>query len=485
MKPLAVEHHLGGASRDIYSVARLASEVRSVLGASFPLLWVGGEISNLAQPASGHLYFTLKDEAAQVRCAMFRSKRMLLGFRPENGQQVLVRARVGLYEPRGDFQLTVDYMEPGGEGALRLAFERLKQKLAAEGLFDAATKRALPPFPRQVGLITSPTGAAVRDLLAVLERRLAALPVIIYPAQVQGDAAPTSLIDALALANARAECDVLILARGGGSLEDLAAFNDEALARAIRASTIPVVSGVGHEIDLTIADLVSDRRAPTPSAAAELVAPSGEHLSQRVTVLGLRLADAQQRQLRTARQRVEASSRHLALLHPSARLQQQAQRLDYVQQRLAMLLGDHLSRARSRLHPLVRRLVAASPERRLSRLATRLDGLAQRLGRAHERLFEARRERLARAVAGLEARSPLATLARGYAIVTRPEDDRIVRDPDDAPPGTRVQVRLARGTLTAIVASDAEDGGATSSGPNALKRRSSRRPRSPKSPSDA
>jgi exodeoxyribonuclease VII large subunit len=258
-------------SRDIWTVSRLTREVRAVLEGSFPLLWVEGEISNLSQPASGHIYFSLKDEASQVRCAMFRNKRLLLGFRPINGQHVLARVRVSLYEGRGDFQLVVEHLEPAGDGALRLEFERLKRKLAAEGMFDPALKRPLPTFPRQVGLITSPSGAAVRDLISVFGRRFPALPLVIYPTQVQGDGAVADLVEMLTLANRRAECDVLILARGGGSLEDLRAFNDEGLARAVRASAIPVVTGVGHEIDLTLADLVADQRGATPSAAAELV----------------------------------------------------------------------------------------------------------------------------------------------------------------------------------------------------------------------
>ncbi|EXJ16700.1 exodeoxyribonuclease VII large subunit [Imhoffiella purpurea] len=458
-------------------MARLTSEVRSVLDGSFPAVWVRGEISNLAQPASGHIYFTLKDEGAQIRCAMFRSKRVLLAFRPGNGQQVLVRARVTLYEARGDLQLAVDHMEPGGEGALRLAFERLKQRLAAEGLFDESLKRSLPPFPRQVGLVTSPTGAAVRDLLAVFRRRFAALPLLIYPAQVQGEAAPASLIAALALANARAECDLLILARGGGSLEDLAAFNDEGLARAIRASAIPVVSGVGHETDLTIADLAADRRAPTPSAAAELVAPSAEHLTQRVAALALRLSDAQRRRLTAERRRAEALARHLALLHPSARLQQQAQRLDHVQQRLTFLLSERVARGRARLHPLISALHAASPERRLSQIEMRLDILARRLAYAGERMLHVRGDRLGRLVAGLEARSPLATLARGYAIVTRSDDGRILRDATDAVPGTRIEVRLAEGVLTAVVEPGTGHAGSAGSS-EASGRRSGRRPKS-------
>ena len=263
-------------SRDIFTVSRLNREARAVIEGSFPLLWVEGEISNLAQPASGHIYFTLKDAAAQVRCAMFRAKRMLLGFAPVNGQHVLVRARVSLYEGRGEFQLNVEHMEPAGEGALRLQLERLKQKLAAEGLFDESLKRPLPAFPHQVGIVTSPTGAAVRDLLSILRRRFPSLPVMVYPSKVQGEGAVEDLIAMLELANRRRECDVLVLARGGGPLEDLMAFNDEHLARAIRRSAIPVVTGVGHEIDLSIADLVADRRAATPSAAAEAHQPLGD-----------------------------------------------------------------------------------------------------------------------------------------------------------------------------------------------------------------
>lgn len=444
-------------TRDIYSVARLASEVRAVLDGSFPLLWVRGELSNLAQPASGHIYFSLKDAAAQVRCAMFRSKRILLPFRPENGQQVLVRARVTLYEPRGDFQLVVEHMEPGGEGALRLAFERLKQKLAAEGLFDEAVKKPIPVFPLQVGLITSPSGAAVRDLLTVLGRRFAGLPVVIYPAQVQGEAAPASLIAALESANARAECDVLILARGGGSLEDLNAFNDEGLARAIRASEIPIVSGVGHEIDFTIADLVADRRAATPSAAAELVAPSADHLRQRVFALSTRLLGAQQRKLEASRQRLTAVGRHLALLHPAARLQQQAQRLDRAELRLRTLIAERIAESRRRLQPLMDRLAALSPERRIEQGQLRLASLRQRLSRSQTELLAHRRERLMRAVAGLDARSPLGTLTRGYAIVTKLPEGEILRDPAQVEPGDRIRARVAGGTLEAVVR-EASDG---------------------------
>jgi exodeoxyribonuclease VII large subunit len=437
--------------RDIYSVARLASEVRYTLEGSFPLLWVRGELSNLAQPASGHCYFTLKDEAAQVRCALFRARRLLLAFRPQNGQQVLVRARVTLFEPRGDFQLVVEHMEPGGEGALRLELERLKRRLAAEGLFAESVKRPIPPFPRQVGLITSPSGAAVHDLLTVLGRRFPALSVLIYPAQVQGAGAVESLLQALDLANARAECDVLILARGGGSLEDLAAFNDESLARAIRASAIPVVTGVGHEVDLTIADLVADRRAATPSAAAELVAPSAEHVAHRFAALAGRLAHLERRLIQGARLRLDGAARHLRLLHPAARLQQQWQRLDELERRLADGMGGRVRRARERLVAQRHRLLGLSPEGRLGLARARLDALNGRLRWALERGLERRRQGLARAGAGLDARSPLATLARGYAILSRVSDGAIVRAPSDAPPGTAIEARLREGRLRAVV----------------------------------
>ncbi|WP_295438686.1 exodeoxyribonuclease VII large subunit [uncultured Thiodictyon sp.] len=442
-------------TRDIYSVARLASEVRAVLDGSFPSIWVRGEISNLALPASGHCYFSLKDEAAQVRCAMFRAKRLLLGFRPENGQQVLVRARVTLYEARGDFQLVVEHMEPGGEGALRMELERLKRRLAAEGLFAESAKRPLPAFPCQVGLITSPTGAAVHDLLTVLGRRCPALPVLIYPAQVQGTAAAASLVAALTLANQRAECDVLILARGGGSLEDLNAFNDESLARAIRASRIPVVSGVGHEVDTTIADLAADRRGATPSAAAELVAPSAEHLGQRVAALRARLGHLQGRLIEGAGLRLAAVLRQLALLHPAARLESRAQRLDELDRRLAEAMQRHLRGARARLEPRALSLAAVSPARRLGLAAASLDGLRARLHWAQSRALGRLQERLGRALTGLDARSPLATLARGYAIVTRLPDGQILRDPAQAPPGTRIEARLAQGVLHAVVDSPA------------------------------
>jgi exodeoxyribonuclease VII large subunit len=418
-----------------------------MLEGSFPLLWLSGEISNLAQPASGHIYFSLKDEVAQVRCAMFRMKRQQLRFRPANGQQVLVRARVSLYEARGEFQLIIEHMEPAGEGALRLAFEQLKEKLAAEGLFNSEHKQSLPEVPRQLGLITSPTGAAIRDLLSVLRRRYPALPVVVYPVQVQGEEAPRQIVRMLALANRRKECDVLILSRGGGSLEDLQAFNDEAVARAIHASLIPVVSGIGHEIDFTIADFVADRRAPTPSAAAELVAPDQIAWRQRLHQLTQRLDLGQRRQLRQLGDRVVALQRRLHRQHPAQRLQQRAQRVDELGQRLLRATDLFLLRHNRGLEQLQIRLMHQSPAKQLERLRLIQQGLDERLRRGITNKFETIRGRLAQQARDLHTLSPLNTLARGYAIVLREWDGGIVRAATEVKPGESVKAQLAEGSL--------------------------------------
>ena len=277
------------AGRDVYTVARLNREVRGLLEAGLPSIWIEGELSNFSRPASGHWYFTLKDEAAQVRCVMFRQRNQAIRVAPQDGMQVLLRARVGLYEPRGDFQLIVDHLEEAGEGVLRRRFEALKLALAAEGLFDAARKRELPRLPRCIGVVTSPSGAALRDVLQVLQRRFPAIPVLIYPVPVQGASAAREIAETLALADRRAEVDVLLLVRGGGSLEDLWAFNDESLARAIDHLTLPLISGIGHEVDFTIADFIADVRAPTPSAAAELAVPDSMALLAELAATTRRL----------------------------------------------------------------------------------------------------------------------------------------------------------------------------------------------------
>jgi len=438
-------------TRDIWSVSRLNAEVRAVLDGSFPLLWVQGELSNLSQPASGHIYFTLKDEAAQVRCAMFRFKRRLLQFKPANGEHVLIRARVGLFEPRGDYQLIAEHMEPAGEGALRVELDRLKQRLAAEGLFDEGKKRPLPTFPRQVGLITSASGAALHDLLTVLRRRLPLLPVLIYPAQVQGEDAAATLIEALELANRRAECDLLILARGGGSLEDLMAFNDEGLARAIRASEIPVVTGIGHEVDFSIADLAADRRGATPSAAAELATPSVEHLAQKLQSLQRRLPAAQRRTQEALQRKLDHASRHLRLLHPMARLEQLSQKLDGLEARIRATLSVRLARAQASLRSEAGRLLRATPLRYVESEGRSLLALNARLERAGAHLMSDRTERLASVAQRLDAISPLSTLARGYSIVTLAATGQLVRDATTVADGAHITVKCLRGQLAARV----------------------------------
>ncbi len=393
------------AQRDIYTVGRLNAEARMLLEAGLPPLWVEGEISNLATPSSGHWYFTLKDRDAQIRCAMFRAANSRVGFRPKDGQQLLLRGRVSLYEPRGDYQLIAELMEDAGEGALRREFERLKAKLAAEGLFDTALKRALPAMPGRIAVVTSPTGAAVRDVLHILARRFPPAAVLVIPTPVQGAAATDSIVKALHTASSRGDADVIILTRGGGSIEDLWCFNDERVARAIRASAIPVVTGVGHEIDFTIADFAADVRAPTPSGAAELVVPDRRTLLAQLTGVQTRLQQLAAQCLARAGERFNALNQRLSRAHPGARLQQQTQRLDELDLRLRRAWDNAFARAGQRLQ------------------------LAQR---------------------GLDAISPLATLERGYAIVTR-ADGNVLQDAASTRDGDVIEARLARGRIQARV----------------------------------
>ena len=436
--------------RDVYTVSRLNREVRVLLERGFGSLWLEAEISNFARPSSGHWYFSLKDAGAQVRCAMFRQRNMLSPFTARDGQKVLVRARIGLYEPRGEYQLIIDHMEDAGLGALKRQFEELSAKLAAEGLFAADRKRPLPGLPRRIGIVTSPTGAAVRDILHVLARRFPAIPVLIYPVPVQGAQAAADIVAALALAGSRADCDVLILARGGGSLEDLWAFNDERLARAIVASPIPIITGIGHEVDFTIADFAADVRAPTPSAAAELVVPDGEEWLSSFVRLGTRLQRGMRRRLQTHLERLRWLTGRAALVSPSARLTQQAQRLDELEQCLSRAMWRRLQDHRERLRWLTGRAALVSPVTRLTQQLSRLESLEQRLGRATLATLRRARERLLPLVRTLNAVSPLATLELGYAIVTT-DDGRILRDGADAKPGALVEARLGRGGFRAKI----------------------------------
>jgi len=436
-------------SRQILTVSELNFLTREILEANFPLIWVEGEISNLVRPASGHWYFSLKDDAAQVRCAMFKMRNRLLPFQPQDGQHVLVRARVSLYEARGEYQLIVDHMEPAGEGALRLQFEMLKKRLAAEGLFDEARKKSLPRLPKRIGVITSPTGAAIRDVLSVLQRRFPAIPILIFPSLVQGDSASQALISAIRTANKRQDCDVLILCRGGGSLEDLWAFNDESLARTIADSSIPIVSGVGHEVDFTIADFVADLRAPTPSAAAELITPAATEWWSMYADYANSLSQLMQRKLQATKQLLVFIQKRLQ--HPSRKLQNQAQRIDELEQRLINAQTSVLRHRQSTLATMQARLEQFSPRLRLSQHKQLVESLSKQLLRIMQHNTRDRRQQLAATARALEAVSPLATLGRGYAIVTKLPEKSIVRQASDVQIGTHIEAQLGQGKIICAV----------------------------------
>lgn len=449
------------ASRDIWTVNRLNLEVQGVLEGSFGLLWIEGEISNLSRPASGHLYFSLKDDRAQVSAAMFRGRNSRLRFTPRNGQQVLVRARVTLYAPRGGYQLVVEHMEEAGEGRLRREFEQLKAQLNAEGLFDPASKQALPPQPRQIGVITSASGAALRDILHVLARRCPQVPVLIYPAAVQGKDAPAQLRQALARALSRNECDVLILARGGGSLEDLWAFNNEQLARDVAAASLPIVSAVGHEIDFTLTDFVADVRAPTPSAAAELVSPDSGAQRSRVDTLSRQLGRRMQETLQRQRSRLEMLERRLP--SPTRLLENTAQRLDDLNARLGRQVQQQLLAQRLHLKQLQHRLNSRDPRQQLDLARQRLQGLQHRLALPLPRSVKHTQSRLRQLVQRLDVASPLATLERGYSITL--QEGEALRSVTQTGVGRTVSTRLRDGDIVStVVRVDVSDAGSDSQG---------------------
>ena len=430
--------------RDIYTVSRLNREAKDLLEASFPLLWVEGEISNLSRPASGHLYFSLKDAQAQVRCALFRGSQRGLLTPPRDGMQVLVRARVSLYEGRGDYQLIVETLEAAGEGALRRAYELLRNRLAQEGLFDPAGKQPLPRLPRRIGIITSPSGAVIHDILTTLKRRFPAIPVLLYPVPVQGEGAAERIAAMIALAGRRQDCDVLILARGGGSLEDLQAFNDEVVARAIHACPLPIVCGVGHETDVTIADFVADARAPTPTAAAEMLSPHQDEWLAVFTQREQRLARLMRDLVRNVQQHVD----HLAvrLVHPRARLERLHERFTALSRHLQAAERAHLHGAQHVLTTLRGRLLRHTPLVRLREQQLRRQHLGTRLAQAMNHALDRARERAHYASLTLDALSPLATLARGYAILET-TDGQVLRDARQAHTGERLRARIAHGAL--------------------------------------
>lgn len=432
--------------RPVLKPAQLNALARDLLEGSFAQVWVEGEIGNLSRPASGHLYFTLKDERAQVRCALFRQKAACLRFAPRDGVQVLVRGRLTLYEARGDYQLVLEHMEESGEGALRRAFEELKARLAAEGLFESGAKRALPRFARRLGVITSPSGAAVRDVLSVLGRRFPLLEVEVLPVPVQGEGAAGLIRAMLQRAADSGRYDVLLLTRGGGSLEDLWCFNDEALARAIAAAPVPVVSAVGHEIDFTLADFAADLRAPTPSAAAELLVPDRIELSARVRELRHRLQAGQIRRRDAAGQRSDQAWLRLQAVRPQARLQHAHQRLAQLHGRLDAAMAAGLARRLDRLRRAALVLARHHPRTGLAAQRQRLAYLPRRLDAAMRGRVQARVLQLGSLARALAAVSPLATLARGYAIVQGP-DGQVVFRADQVHPGDIVAARLADGAL--------------------------------------
>lgn len=432
---------------EILTPSGLNRLVRDLLEDALPMgVWIEGELSNVARPASGHIYFTLKDASAQVRCAMFRMAASRLRFRPADGMHVLMRAKVGLYEARGEFQLVADHMEPAGEGALQREFEQLKARLGAEGLFAQERKRSLPAYPRRIGVITSPSGAAIRDVLSVLGRRCALSEVDVLPVPVQGREAPPAIASMIRRASASGRYDVLLVTRGGGSLEDLWAFNDEAVARAIHASEVPVVSAVGHEVDFTIADFVADLRAPTPSAAAELIVPDVADLRRQLARQQQRLATLMTRRLQAQAQRVDHWQARLQAQRPQARLARDAQRLATLQRRMGLALGQSQALRRARLDRLHARLSAQHPRLRLAPLQGRVGQLEQRLVQALRRRIERDRVRLEHQGRTLHAVSPLRTLERGYAIAFD-ERQGVIRRASDVAVGDRVRVMLADGEL--------------------------------------
>lgn len=437
------------ATREVVSVSWLNRAAREALEGSFPLMWIAGEVSTLTRAASGHLYFTLKDEQAQVRCTMWRNRAQTLPFKVEHGMRVEVRALVTLFEPRGDFQLSVESIRLAGQGNLYEAFLRLKARLEAEGLFDPAIKRAPPPFPRGIAVVTSPQAAAWRDVTAALARRAAHVPVTLYPSQVQGESAPAQIAAAIGLAGKRAATDgndVLLLVRGGGSLEDLAAFNDERVARAIRACPLPVVVGVGHETDIGIADFAADLRAATPTAAAELVTAAYLEWRERSGQLAVRIRRAMERRVESAAQRLDRAAARLT--HPRQRLEGSRLRLTILEQALRSSLERRLSDGRSRLARLQLRFAARRPTPEA--LAVRLDTLEARLQRATRQQLDVRQAKLTALQQHLAHLDPRGVLARGYTI-TRNAQGQIARNAEALVPGSAIRIEFADGEVGATV----------------------------------
>ena len=441
------------AERRIFKPAQLNALARDLLESNFSQIWLEGEISNLSRPASGHLYFSLKDATAQVRCAMFRNRAILLSAPVKDGQLVLVRARVTLYEARGEYQLSVESIEPAGQGALQLAYERLKATLAAEGLFAAERKRPLPLWLKRLGLITSPRGAAIHDVLSVLERRFPLLPVELWPVPVQGAEAAAEIRIALQAALASGRYDAILITRGGGSLEDLWPFNDEALVRLAASASIPVVSAIGHEVEFSLLDFAADLRAPTPSVAAELLSPDAAELQRRLALLAQKLHNALRGRLQAAAQRNDTALLRLQAVRPAQRLHNGRQHLQALSMRLQHAMQQRLGTPAQRLRLAAHRLDRTGPQTRIALQRAGIAALQQQLHRHLQRTMDRRLSRLKQAGIGLNALSPLATLARGYSIL-RDADDRVILRPQQVSTGQQVSAQLSAGRLTLRVDSD-------------------------------
>jgi len=436
---------------NIFTVSRLNSEVRLLLENEMGIVWLVGEISNFSAPVSGHWYLTLKDSRAQVKCAMFRGNNRRVTFKPQNGNQVLVKARLSLYEPRGDYQLIIESMQPEGDGKLQQEFEKLKMNLAAEGLFAQSSKQPLPEHPKRVGVITSKTGAALFDILDVLKRRDPSLPVVVYPTLVQGEEAAIQIAQAIGRANERNECDVLIVGRGGGSLEDLWCFNNEIVARTIAASQIPIISAVGHEVDVTIADFVADMRAPTPSAAAELVSRDNSHKAQTFSAKETRLLSAIRHYLLNQKRNTQALTHRLEKQHPSYQLQTQSQLVDDLESRLRRGMDLYLSSRRQHIERKQHQLQLHSPNVRLGTQKLKLQRAEQKLLDAMDRKLLTTRHQLSIAAEKLDTVSPLATLKRGYSITH--SKGKTVSSVSNISVGDSLTTQLEDGTLESTITS--------------------------------
>lgn len=443
--------------RQIYSVLQLNREVKQLLQQNFPLLWVEGELSNVARPASGHIYFSLKDPQAQVRCAMFRNSNRGLAFKPEDGMQVLVRARVGVYEPRGEYQLTIEHMEEAGVGILQRKYEALKQKLHQEGLFDEDNKQPLPKYPKTISIVTSATGAAIRDILSVLHRRYPLLTIRIYAVPVQGDGSAAAIVDAIQTINKRKDSDVMVLSRGGGSIEDLWSFNEEEVARAIFTSKIPVVSGVGHEVDFTIADFVADLRAPTPSAAAELITPDQQELLNSFQQYEETMVYLMRESLSNLHQAIDWLTQRLEFLHPKQTIQRKQEYLIELQRRAQSVIKLTLADQSNVLNKLLIRFENQSPKARVREAKIKLVDLQKQMHRNIQFKLEQNQQTLHTLVRTLDAVSPLGTLQRGYSIASNATSGQILIDSKQVSKGDTLSIQLAKGKISAQVSGKAED----------------------------